>query len=175
MGRDAGCGCSVWTHPHPESLPTAPSLIPSVCPQHHLVRAARPGMALQDAASRGNHLAGGERDEAQPQPDRDGQGDLSRCCRTPCGCAWVGTRLLGPLGKPSGSAHLIQPGLVLLLCSAWAFPLLQPIPRMWGWRWVLMGWKPPASSQPFVRMWGCKWDPHGLGTFPPSQPFPGIQ
>lgn len=149
-------------------------------------------MALQDAASGGNNLAGGTRDEAQPQPDRDGQGDLGRCCGALCGWAWIGTRLVGPLEKPSGSANPIQPGLVLLLCSARTFPLRQLFPRMWGWRWVLMEWTHPLHPNPSQESSdgnGSLWDghipsiptlhensvtgmgPHRMGTSLPSQPF----
>lgn len=56
----------------------------------------------------------------------------------------------GTLEKPSGYADLIQPGLVLLLCSAPTFPSLQPFPRMWGWRWA-----------------------HGMDTLPSSHPSQG--
>lgn len=90
-GRDGGCGCNGQMAPL--RMPPHP-LTPTVSQQHDLVRAARTGMALQDAASGGNNLAGGKRDEAKPQPDRDGQGDLGRWCGRGAGalcvCAWRG-------------------------------------------------------------------------------------
>lgn len=53
-------------------------------------------------------MAGWARDEAQPQPDRDGQGDLSRCHgadKTHCGeeGAGDGKCLLGPVGLAGGA------------------------------------------------------------------------
>lgn len=123
-------------------------------------------MALQDAASGGNNLAGGKRDEAQPQPDRDGQGDLGRCCGALCGGAWIGTWLVESLGKPSGCADLIQPGLVLLLCSAWVFPLLQPFPRIWGWRWVITAWTPLPFIPAFCENVGMQMRSSWVGHIP---------
>lgn len=86
--------------PVPPPWGASPSPDPTVSPQHHLVRAARAGMALQDAAGGGDNLAGGKRDEAQPQPDRDGQGDLGRCWGAGARAPWVsvcgeGERALG--------------------------------------------------------------------------------
>ncbi|OWK53423.1 Kinase suppressor of Ras 2 [Lonchura striata] len=76
-----GSGAGRWDPECPTGNASLASSLPapswgSVSHQHHLVRAARPGMALQDTASGGDNLAGGKGHEAQPQPDRDGQGDL---------------------------------------------------------------------------------------------------
>ena len=46
--------------------------------QHYLVRAACTGVALQESACGGDHVAGRHRPEAQPHPDRHGQRDLSK-------------------------------------------------------------------------------------------------
>lgn len=108
-----------------------PSLIPGLSQQHDLVRAACAGMALQDAAGGGNNLAGGKRDEAQPQPDWDGQGDLGRWCGAgagaACVCAWSGIvphwstpRVEGPFEKHSVLPRICQQ-------KSKGSPLLQPV------------------------------------------------
>lgn len=52
--------------------------------QHHLVRATRARVALQESAGGGDHMADRQRDEAQPGPDWHGEGDIRKPCTSGC-------------------------------------------------------------------------------------------
>ena len=64
-------GCAITAVPGTDPLLSSSS-------QHYLVRAACTGVALQESACGGDHVAGRHRPEAQPHPDRHGKRDLSK-------------------------------------------------------------------------------------------------
>lgn len=61
----------------------------SISSQHHLVRVARTWVALQESASRGDHMADWQRDETKPHPNRHGEGDIGEYPSTAGRCGSV--------------------------------------------------------------------------------------